>query len=93
MLGVIPTVRTYIYESLFSWVYSTLLARDSCPTLFMVTLDLCRALSGTTQELTCGGIVQAQPLEVCMSCTQSLRLAGEKAGRWNGVGEWGEHML
>jgi len=29
----------------------TLLACGSCPTLFIVTLDLCRALSGTAQEL------------------------------------------
>ena len=42
---------TYIYESLFSWLYSTLLASNSCPTLFIATLDLCRALSGTAQEL------------------------------------------
>jgi len=82
MLGVIPTIRTYIYESLFSWLYSTLLACNSCPTLFIVILDLCRSLSGTTQELTCGGIFQ--PLEVGMSLqTQSLRLTGERAGRWN----------
>ena len=39
----------------------TLLACNSCPTLFIVTLDLCRAVSGTAQELTCGGIFQ--PLE------------------------------
>jgi len=32
-----------------------------------------------------------QPLEVDMSLqTQSLRLAGERAGRWNEVGEWGD---
>jgi len=54
--------------------------------LTIVILDLCRALSGTSQELTCGGIFQ--PLEVSMSLqTQSLRLAGERAGRWNEVGE------
>ena len=79
-LGVIPTVRTYIYESL---LYSTLLACNSCPTLFIVTLDLCRVLSGTAQGLTCGGVLQ-----VGMSLL-TQRLVGERVGRWNEVGEWG----
>ena len=83
MLGIIPTVCTY---SLFSSLFYTLLACNSCPTLFIVTLDLFRALSETAQELTCGGIIH--PLEVGMSLqTQNLRLAGERAGRWNEVGD------
>ena len=67
-------------------MYSTLLACDSCPILFIVTLDLCRALSWTTQELTCRGIVQAQPLEVCMSLHSKFEvgLGESREMEWGG---------
>ena len=91
-VGIIPTGRIFVSSSLCITVYIhylhvTAAQLYSLPPLTSVGLSvgLHRNYNFCINE----GIFQSLEFGMRLQ-TQSLRLAGERAGRWNEVGEWGD---